>query len=200
MINDSVCIMNGLRTGAVLFAVLFLSACARELIVLLPDDEGGAGVLALEGESGSVVLDRPLAAAKIGVAGRASKTEVTQTEIQQTFSEALAAEPPKPRFFTLYFLAGSTQLNPESKPVLDALMELVNSRAAVDVEVTGHTDPLGGLAYNDQLSLKRANEIKGFLSANGLDPAIIRTSGRGEREPVPGAQNSENRRVVVTVR
>ena len=188
------------RNGAVLLAVLFLSACARELIVLLPDDDGGAGVLALESESGSLVLDRPLTAAAVGITGRTSKTEVSQTEVQETFGAALAAAAPEPQFFTLYFFEDSTALTPESKPVLDALIDLVNSRAAVDVEVTGHTDPVGDLAYNDQLSLQRANEIKGFLGENGLDSVIIRTSGRGEREPIPGAANSENRRVVVTVR
>ena len=193
-------LLRGLRTGVVIVVALFLSACARELIVLLPDDEGGAGVLALEGDSGSVVLDQPLAAAKIGVIGRASRTEVSQAEVQETFGAALAAEPPKPQFFTLYFFEDSTQLTPASTRVLDALISLVNSRAAVDVEVTGHTDTNGDLAYNDQLSLKRANEIKDFLSDNGLDPAIIRVSGRGEREPLSGARHSENRRVVVTVR
>ena len=56
--------------------------------------------------------------------------------------------------------------------------------------VTGHTDRLGSDAYNETLSLARANTVRDLLVQHGIDRKVIRTSGMGKRQPVaecPGA-------------
>ena len=52
------------------------------------------------------------------------------------------------------------------------------------IVVTGHTDRLGSTAYNDALSLARAQTVRHLLVQNGVDAARVRAEGKGERQPV----------------
>jgi OmpA-OmpF porin, OOP family len=69
--------------------------------------------------------------------------------------------------------------------------------------VTGHADRSGSDAYNDALSVQRANAVAGMLTGAGVSGSALTVSGRGEREPrVPtpdGERNPTNRRVEITV-
>jgi OOP family OmpA-OmpF porin len=74
----------------------------------------------------------------------------------------------------------------------------------VEVQVTGHTDRVGSVADNAQLSLQRAEAVRAMLIQRGINSSFLRAVGRGEREPlIPTAdQQAEprNRRVEVIVR
>lgn len=62
--------------------------------------------------------------------------------------------------------------------------------------VTGHTDSIGGVAYNDRLSKARANTIKRWLvQHHNLDPSKIVAEGKGEREPVSSNANFQGRQL-----
>ncbi len=80
----------------------------------------------------------------------------------------------------------------------------IASRAAADTVVTGHTDTVGTLSYNDTLSLDRATKVRALLVARGLKPDSVNVAGRGERELLVQTpdETSEprNRRVEITVR
>ncbi|MFA7588613.1 MAG: OmpA family protein [Novosphingobium sp.] len=69
--------------------------------------------------------------------------------------------------------------------------------------VTGHTDRSGSDAYNQGLSVRRAQAVAGMLEARGMPEGILDVSGYGESEPkVPtpdGERNPTNRRVEITV-
>lgn len=54
----------------------------------------------------------------------------------------------------------------------------------LSITIVGHTDRLGSEAYNDSLSLARANTVRDLLVKEGIAPASIRASGAGERQPV----------------
>ncbi len=73
-----------------------------------------------------------------------------------------------------------------------------------DVYVIGHTDTVGELRGNDQLSAQRAETVKDFLVGIGIPAERIQTAGRGKREPiVPTDDNVDepkNRRVEINVR
>ncbi len=70
--------------------------------------------------------------------------------------------------------------------------------------VTGHTDRSGSDAYNDALSMRRANAVANLLDSMGMPRSVLAVTGRGEAEPkVPtadGERNPSNRRVEITVR
>ena len=89
--------------------------------------------------------------------------------------------------------------------MLVLLFAEVDKRGGIcEVEITGHTDRVGPLEYNDTLSLKRAEAIKKMLIERGLKSTFIRAVGRGEREPLveteDGVRESDNRRVEILVR
>jgi OOP family OmpA-OmpF porin len=76
------------------------------------------------------------------------------------------------------------------------------SRASY-IEVIGHTDDVGDDAYNQTLSEDRADSVREYLVASGVDPSKIVTVGAGERMPIASNKTEEgrtqNRRVEVLV-
>ena len=79
-------------------------------------------------------------------------------------------------------------LRPEGKAKLD---ELVSKANAIKLEVilaVGHTDRLGGDAYNQKLSEKRAAAVKEYLVAKGIEANRVYTEGKGEKQPVTGGK------------
>ena len=187
-------------TGAVL-----LSACSttKELVVLLPGEDGQVGAVAIAEPQRTTLLDTPLGAAKIDTKGRVKKDMLSEEDVKRTFAEALAAQPPKALSFILYF-EKSTEIMPNSRATLAALLAEVAKRQAVEVQITGHTDRVGKVEDNDRLSMERAEAIRDVLIDNGLHASFIRVVGRGEREPLiptPDEQiEPRNRRVEVLVR
>lgn len=187
-----------------LFLLCTSCSTTKELVVLLPGTQGQPGAVAIGEGHRSTLLNTPLAAAKIDTAGHVTTGVITQAEVQRTFGQALAIQPPPSITFTLYFLPNSTDLVPESQPVLAAFFAEVEARQAVEVQITGHTDRVGTLADNDRLSMERAQAVRDMLRARGLQEHFIRAVGRGEREPLiptPDEQHEpRNRRVDILVR
>jgi outer membrane protein OmpA-like peptidoglycan-associated protein len=185
---------------------MLLAACSttKTLVVLLPEESGAASAVTVGEGTSAVVLDLPLAAATVDRRGNIDKATLTPEEVQRNFAEALAAQPPKPLSFTLYFDTASTEIAPQSQPILEALFAEVAKREAVEVQVTGHTDRVGTDANNDRLSLERAQAVRDMLVQRGLKTAFIHAVGRGEREPLIATPDEQpeprNRRVEVIVR
>ena len=190
-----------------LACAVLLTACSstKELVVLLPGEDGQVGAVAIAEPQRTSLLATPLGAAKIDTRGRVTQGTITQEEVNRTFAPALATQPPKSLKFILYFMENSTEITSESHADLADLLAEVARRQAVEVEITGHTDHLGQAATNDRLSQERAEAMRNLLAQSGLQASFIRTVGRGDREPLippqPG-QKSEprNRRVEVIVR
>jgi len=154
--------------------------------------------------SRSTVLDKPYSAAAVNKRGAIETKPITAEEANRTFAEALAAQPPQPVSFTLYFETNSVEVTAASRSALDALFAEVAKRPAVEVQVTGHTDRVGSEAENDRLSLQRAEAVRVMLIQRGIQASFLRAVGRGEREPlIPTADEQaepRNRRVEVIVR
>src|SRR5262249_13148016 len=185
---------------------LLLTACSttKELVVLLPGEHGQSGAVTIGEGKRSTLLAAPLAAAKIDTQGRITQEVLPEHEVRQTFAQALAAEPPKPVSFILYFVNKSTEITPESSSTLRALFAEVAGRQAVEVQITGHTDRVGKVVDNDRLSLARAETIRDALISRGLKASFVRAVGRGEREPLIPTPDEvpepRNRRVEILVR
>ena len=188
-----------------LVGAVLLSACSttKELIVLLPGEDGAGGTVAIAEPQRTTIIDAPLGAAKIDAKGRVQKDTLSEDDVKRTFAAALAAQPPKALSFILYF-EKNTEIMPDSRATLDALLAEVAGRQAVEVQITGHTDRVGKVEDNDRLSMERAEAIRDVLIKNGLHASFVRIVGRGEREPLiptPDEQvEPRNRRVEVIVR
>jgi outer membrane protein OmpA-like peptidoglycan-associated protein len=66
-----------------------------------------------------------------------------------------------------------------------------------EVLIVGHTDAQGSDSYNEDLSRRRADSAKRFLTSQGIASARLRTEGRGETEPV--GSDAQNRRVEIAI-
>ena len=188
-----------------LLVLLAAWSSTKTRIILLPEENSTSKGAVVVGEgSSATVLDTPMTAVEVGSSGRVKRENVTQEEVDKDFSAALAATPPKPISFTLYFETGSTVVLDISKGTLEDLFEEVARRQAVEVQITGHTDTVGTIDDNDKLSAQRAETIKEMLISRGLQSNFIRAVGRGERELLvrtpDNVQETKNRRVEVIVR
>jgi OOP family OmpA-OmpF porin len=187
-------------------SALLLASCAsvKTFVVLLPEETGVPSAVTVGEGNRQAILDVSLSAAAVDARGNVEKTTVTTEEINRTFADALAAQPPKSISFTLYFDTNSTEVSAASRPALTELLAEVAKRAAVEVQVTGHTDRVGTDAENDRLSLERAEAMRAVLIQRGIKASFIRAVGRGEREPLVPTPDEQpeprNRRVEVIVR
>jgi OOP family OmpA-OmpF porin len=91
-----------------------------------------------------------------------------------------------------------------ARPRLDEVANRVRTLEDVEsVTIVGHTDSVGSDAYNEQLSMRRANAVKNYLLDKGVDPRLLSTSGMGESQPVADNSTDEgraqNRRVEITI-
>ncbi len=94
-------------------------------------------------------------------------------------------------------------LKTEGKNKLDDLASKVK---AINLEVViaiGHTDSIGSDAYNQKLSVRRAESVKAYLVSKGVEPNRIYTEGKGEKQPVASNKTKDgrqkNRRVEIEV-
>jgi OOP family OmpA-OmpF porin len=91
-------------------------------------------------------------------------------------------------------------------PGKQALDDLLNKLQGMNTEVmitVGHTDSVGSDAYNQKLSIRRAEAVKAYLVSKGIDATRVYTEGKGETQPIADNKTSDgrskNRRVTVEV-
>lgn len=193
------------RRVVVLCAVSALAGCAHSSVVLLPDENGGHGEIAIRpsGATGGEAVVRE-ANMRATLGGRPSIRPLGAKGLKPNEAALLASLPPPAKRFTLYFREGTTDITPQSVPLLDAIRAEVARRPGAEVQVTGHTDTVGSDSDNDALSRRRAEEILDLLASRGFARTMMSAVGRGERElKEPTADNVRsvvNRRVEVIVR
>ncbi len=102
---------------------------------------------------------------------------------------------------TIYFDFDQSTIRSEFIDVLRAHAAYLNNNRAASVLVEGHADERGSREYNIGLGERRANAVRNFLEAEGVDSAQINTLSYGEERPdVLGADEvswSANRRAVL---
>ena len=73
-------------------------------------------------------------------------------------------------------------LRPAGQQMLGRLAAFLNKNSYTKSVVVGHTDSWGSEAYNDRLSLRRAEAVKAFLVGQGVPADKVVTQGMGERQ------------------
>ena len=185
---------------------LALVGCAHSSVVLLSEEDGSKGAIALlpkDGKGSATLVSDPNSRATLG-SEKPTIRPLGPKGLKPNEAALLAKLPPPPKSFTLYFLEGTTELAAESAGMLEQIRAEVASRPGAEVQVTGHTDTVGSDADNDVLSRKRAAEIVNWLATKGFDRRMMSAVGRGERDlkdhTADNVGSAVNRRVEVLVR
>ena len=153
---------------------------------------------------------------------RTNPTEIRATDIVKSLSETRqtairAAEPspapersgsgrkashhaPQPTersrvMLPIYFEFRTTEPTPDSRKVLEALGDALNSAelAGSQFLIEGHTDSIGSDTYNQTLSTERADVVRVYLEQHGIAGGRLRAVGRGESDPVASNDSDEGR-------
>jgi len=102
-----------------------------------------------------------------------------------------------------FFDFDKATLKPEAKAQLDDLVGKVKQINLEVIIAVGHTDSVGTDAYNQKLSVRRAEAIKTYLTSKGIEANRVYTEGKGEKQPVAdnktAAGRAKNRRVEIEV-
>ena len=121
---------------------------------------------------------------------------------------AIAKLPPAKQIEILadrvHFAYDRAGISVATAPILDRVASLLRANAAIAVTIEGHADERGSDAYNLKLSQRRADAVRAYLMAAGVDAARLKTMALGKSKPeitaARGTDNIEghaqNRRVV----
>lgn len=93
----------------------------------------------------------------------------------------------------IVFGYNSADLTEESFLELDKVVELLQQNPNLSIELSAHTDDRGQDAYNDRLSLLRANAAMEYILRKGISRDRITAVGYGEKMPLVPNDSEENR-------
>ena len=131
-------------------------------------------------------------------ADSADETSVVNFELRPALQEGMVMS-----FDNIYFDVASANLKPESYPVLDGVIAVLQDNPDAVIQIAGHTDSDGSDSYNQTLSEQRAASVYSYLVSNGIAARRLSTVGFGESMPVvpntSAANKARNRRIEFTV-
>jgi hypothetical protein len=177
-----------------------------DLIVLLPDPGTGAtGAADVSSGGGSAILDsaREFTLA-VGNGGPTRVRVMAESDVRRLFGDVLAALPPAPENFTLFFRFESDELTDESRAMVPDVLRALKDRPVPEISVVGHTDTTGTPASNVELGMKRGTMVRTLLVEAGLSPSAIEVTSHGEAVLLVATSDEtyepRNRRVEITIR
>ena len=205
--------MHTVRTLSMLAALVSASACAslnkKERGAIIGAGTGAAVGAAVGSANGSTARGAIIGAAVGGAAGAVIGHQMDQQakEIQQNIPGAIVERVGEGLQVTfesgLLFGFDSDILRAGARENLATFAKSLDKYPGTDVLIVGHTDSVGTDAYNNSLSARRAASAAAYLVSRGVTVTRLRSTGRGETEPVAPndseAGRQKNRRVEVAI-
>ncbi len=103
----------------------------------------------------------------------------------------------------VHFDFDKATIRADAKPILDEAARTLQQAGDVHVAVNGYTDSVGSEAYNQRLSVRRAEAVRAYLEQQGVAASRLAVTGHGEADPVASNATAEgraqNRRVELIV-
>ena len=143
----------------------------------------GAGVGALAGGAVGRYMDQQEAALR----ERLARTGVGVTRMGDNIQLVMPGG--------ITFQTDRADIRSDFFEVLNSVALVLREYEKTLVEVTGHTDSVGGDSYNQQLSESRAESVRRYLQAQGIQEARLIARGFGERQPVASNETPSGRQL-----
>lgn len=157
-----------------------------------------------DGASGDITLTMPLGKSErwmlVRVSPGAYNLDIVELKAMEQKVEVSASEMLKALntngFIALYgilFDTGKATIKPASEPLLAEIVSLMKSNAVLKLSIEGHTDSVGKVKANQELSRKRAESVKKYLVGKGVGGKRLVTAGWGDTKPVADNRTEEGR-------
>ncbi|MEM1344426.1 MAG: OmpA family protein [Pseudomonadota bacterium] len=173
--NTAVGALGGAAAGAAL-GTLVGGNDRRNAIV-------GAGIGLIAGTAAGAYMDRQREALARDLAGSGADIRAEGERLTVTLPSNIT------------FDTDSAQINPGFTRTLSQVAGTLRQYPQSYIDIIGHTDDTGSVAYNQDLSERRAFSVADFISARGVRSARIAAYGEGETRPIATNATSEGRRV-----
>lgn len=151
----------------------------------------GAGIGAIGGAAIGSYMDRQEREIRERTAG-------TDVEVIRQGDDLILSMPSG-----ITFATDSSTVQPQFRPTLDKVADVLDRYNQTYVDVYGHTDSTGSDAYNQALSERRADAVAQYLVMRGVESARLEALGYGETQPIASNDTVEgraqNRRVEIKV-
>ncbi|MCX7696344.1 MAG: OmpA family protein [Bacteroidales bacterium] len=95
----------------------------------------------------------------------------------------------------IYYDFNSHKLRNESVEELNRLVKLMKDVPTLKIEISSHTDSIGGYQYNMKLSQRRAEEVVKYLISAGIDKSRLVAKGYGYTQPIASNRTDEGRQL-----
>jgi len=153
-------------------SVVLLNSGKKQNAIIVSNEKGSSHL----DKVGSFVdlKDKNKAASEIKI--------MSNKEIQNRFSKALAASPKKAISYILYLKSGRMELTEDSENVLLEVLKSIKDYAPCIVDIIGHTDTVGSNEGNLKISLKRAKYVEKIIKSKDLNISLLTVKGYGEED------------------
>jgi OOP family OmpA-OmpF porin len=132
-----------------------------------------------------------------------SELDAAMSDGQQEAAPEPEPEVMEPEQFMVFFGLDDASISQAQEAKIRDAVRQANEMGDASVSVTGHADTTGSVEYNQELSLRRAQNVRDALVARGVDADAISIAARGESQPAnptgDGVRSRENRRVEIVV-
>ena len=122
--------------------------------------------------------------------------------VTQRAAEKPAVAPMAPDFM-VFFDFNKSVLTPEAKQIIASAAEEYKRNGYAAISITGHTDTVGSVSYNDKLSEQRSWAVEAELKRLGVETSHIKASGVGKQgllvPTADGVREAQNRRAEITL-
>ena len=149
----------------------------------------GAGIGALAGAGIGAYMDRQEQELRRRTAG-------TDVQVIRQGDDLVLSMPSG-----ITFATNQSSVQPQFRPTLDQVADVLREYRQTYVDVYGHTDSSGSDTYNLDLSERRATTVADYLAGRGVETARLATRGFGETQPVASNETEDgkaaNRRVEI---
>jgi outer membrane protein OmpA-like peptidoglycan-associated protein len=128
----------------------------------------------------------------INLKNRTESEDITENIILVSI-DTMKEKPIAVRINNVFFDFNKSDLKPESFPELNRLAKILKENPKSMVEIDGHTDTIGSVAYNMDLSRQRTQAVVDYLVSVGCDTANLTSKGYGMSKPITSNETEEGR-------